>query len=690
MTDNPLLQHTSIPAYDKIQTAHFMPALDAALANAQQALAALRASNATDFAGTVVPLESLFDQPGAVMGIINTFNSNIGGQANSDASAEAKGKYDAFAKEVYQDAGLAARVKALHDSAATLALDAQDTLLLRQTYKAFVDNGAYLSAQAQQQIRAIDARLIDLAQKFDDNLNDGAVQQAVHITDPAELAGVPATIIADMRAQAQAAGQPTGWTYVPERLQVDALLSVAENREFRRKIFTALNAIGTQAPHDSRPVIQEMQKLRQDRTALVGTFGNYAESALDGTMAGSLQRAEDVLRECAKAIVPAFERDIAAIAAYAAQNGGPATLEPWDSPYWAERYKADKHQFDAAAFSDYLEMGHVVDTMFSHFQKLFNVTIVENTAHPKFHADIRTYDVTDAATGAPIGVLYCDLYARKGTKNGGAWMDHLQHRDDKAGKVNVVSLNMNCEKPAPGQPTLLAPDTVETFYHECGHAFHGLLGTNTRYKSAQGPGISSDFFEIHSTAQEYFAFTRERAQQWMKHHKTAQPVPGALLDTYESSATFFKSRNLMLMIQNALRDLEFHKRPPAQYGSDKDIEQTADFPGAASKHVRSYPLTRFGHLFTEGLSAYAAGYYGYFWSELQSAAVFDTFKARGLYDRATADKLTAFYAKGAREEPNAMFEAFNGGPAAPEALLRATGIIAAKKPEPPAPRTPHP
>lgn len=687
---NPLLTDSPVPAYDKIKPEHFLPALTHRLDAARTALESLRQdSSAPSMGNSAVAIESLFDGPESLMVTLSTFHLSVNSDELRDVYKAAQEQYDVFSKEVFQDPVLAARIKAVHDSRATRGLDEDDERLLHAYYKSFEASGAFLADADKQSIRAIDRELIGLAADFLNNLSKGAEQQAVHFTDPAELAGVPADLIAAMKDEAQKQGK-AGWVYIPERLQVDALLACAAHGEFRRKIFTALNAIGTQAPHDNRPLIEKMQKLRQDRTALLGSYAHYADYALDGTMAGSLARAEKVLRDCAAALLPVFETDLQKIADFAAKNGGPKTLEPWDSPYWAARYKKDTFAYDADELSQYLELGNVMDGLFGHFGKLFDVAFKESTAYPVFHPDVKTYEVTNKNDGSLAGVLHIDYFARPGSKEGGAWMEHMQRRDAKTGHLNLISSNMNCTKPAPGHPTLLDTGTVETLYHEKGHAFHGLLGTKTKYKSAQGPGIASDFLEIHSMTQENWAFEREVLRTYAKHHKTGAPVPEALIDAKEKAAHFFATRELLLIIQNALRDLEFHKRDPKAYGSDKAVEAAAQLRSPHAAHIRPYPLTRFGHLFSTPTGGYAAGYYGYFWANLQAAAVFDHFRDKGLYDPATAARLKAMYQEGARRDPNHIFESFNGGPASPAALLRSVGIEPAKKaqgPEGPAPKS---
>ncbi|MEA1885964.1 MAG: M3 family metallopeptidase [Bacteroidota bacterium] len=80
----------------------------------------------------------------------------------------------------------------------------------------------------------------------------------------------------------------------------------------------------------------------------------------------------------------------------------------------------------------------------------------------------------------------------------------------------------------------------------------------------------------------------------------------------------------------------------------------------------------FGHLFSGG---YAAGYYGYKWSEVLDADAFSLFKKKGIYDRETADSFRLnILEKGGTDEPMELYKKFRGKEPTLNALLKRSGF----------------
>ena len=76
---------------------------------------------------------------------------------------------------------------------------------------------------------------------------------------------------------------------------------------------------------------------------------------------------------------------------------------------------------------------------------------------------------------------------------------------------------------------------------------------------------------------------------------------------------------------------------------------------------------------------YAAGYYGYKWSEVMSADVFGAFEEAGLDDEAMVRRIgrqyrDTFLALGGSVDPMEVFKRFRGRAPTIDALLRQTGL----------------
>ena len=136
------------------------------------------------------------------------------------------------------------------------------------------------------------------------------------------------------------------------------------------------------------------------------------------------------------------------------------------------------------------------------------------------------------------------------------------------------------------------------------------------------------------------------------------------------------SADLLLLVQNSLRDLVCHSIDPSEFIDDTTVEEMAAIDTPQIDLVRPYPLARFDHLFYGALSSYAAGYYGYFWSDVAQAQAFEAFTAKGLYDDDVSKAKVAFFAAGASMNPNTTYEAFTGKPAGdPTALFKRKGLV---------------
>lgn len=671
---NPLLQPYSVPPLDEIKPEHFAPALDHIIAKAELRLKDLKATKAIpDFENTVVALDAIFHDINRIKSLLDTFAQSMGTPEMGAANQVSLLKISDFKKTVFQDHALSERVKQITPKSA------EDRTLYKKYAREFVINGASLSDEDQKRIRAIDNQLIRLCKTFNDNLTDGAKQQAVLFTDPADLAGLGDDVIFAMKTNAKEAGHDHGWLLIPERIQIDTLLTVADSRKFRQEIFEALNRTGTQEPYNNEPIVKEIQALRHERSQLLG-YADYNAYALEGMMPGNIETVTSFFANIEKNALQKFEETVRKVQAFATSDGndGPRKLEPWDLPYWASRYREKMLNFDAKAFSEYLPLDNAMTGFFKAAENIFSVTFKENTTSPRFHADVRTYDVHDKESGELLGTIHADLFQRE-HKEGGAWMELLQTPDQ--GKPAIVSMNMNMAKPEAGQPKLLSIGELETLFHEGGHALHGLLGIRTRHPSLRGPQGTSEFNEFFSNLLEKWTQEDACLSEFARHYKTGELLPDELMQGRMASNTFFSEQPVLKVIQNSHRDFLFHSMNPDAYTTSHALHEDADFKHPMANFMGSYPLTRFSHLFSSELSPYASGYYGYLWSQSLADLGFSPFLKNGAFDPETSARLKTLYGHGSSHDGKEAFTEYLGEPFTAEIMADAVlSTIGADKP----------
>ena len=718
-TQNPLLEDgLTFPPVDRVTPAHFKQAFEKGFAQMQADFRAIRDSDEEPtFENTVLALSEL---DGGLEMAFDAFGQ-ISLNKTSDAIVElgewADIEHDKITKGFYQDQKMAARFKAVYDAKDSLGLDDEDVAVLDALYTDFESNGSFLSAAGQQRVNEIDSRLISLTTKYMDNARKAPQQQAVLFTTEDEVAGLSASdktgmarqaadVAAALKPDATAeqkdaiaavpeailqelatrddAGELEGcYLFYPERLAIDSMLEYAESRTFRRKIFEAMDKVGLEDPYDNTDLMKEIQQLRHERTMLLNEarpvdqkYQHYADYAqAQNGMFGSYDHVEKLIIDASGPLVEKLEEDMAVLQAFATSVGGPAVLEPYDVPYYTAQYKKDVLGFDAAAFTAYFPLENVKQGFFDHVEKLMGLTFKKapDGLYPVVDPAVESYEVFDKDTGEMAGVFQFDLYARSGSKWGGAWMTALQKEDRENGLPQVVTFNMNMQKGDDAQ--LLDAEQVLTFFHEGGHDINALMSRTAKYKSGRETYTERDAAEIPSMIFERWAFEKDVLDNYAAHHETGARIPADLLQKKEDAEQFMASADALRMIQNCRWDFAFHTIDPSEYTDHLTLQKEAllDTPYAA--HLRPYYMNRFDHLFSQGVGGYEAAYCGYFVADIHSQHGFSKFQQAGdLYDAALSEKIRTFYASSGASSATKAYESFAGEAADTGPWLESLGV----------------
>lgn len=678
MTDaNPLLSPSTLPngapPFDRIREEHYLPAVEAAIEEARADVAAIKDNAAApDFDNTIVALETSSETLGYVTAIFYNQLSAVGGDG-LQALAEQIGPISAaFSSDVSLDPALFARVKAVYDGREALYLSREQEMLLEETYLGFVRSGALLDEAGKARMRDIAQRMSVLGPMFMNNVTKSADKFELWITDAADLAGLPESALAGLKAAAEEKERPEAWLVTLDMPSYAPFLQFADNRALREKVWRAFASRAWGDEFDNSALILEIVALRNERARLLG-FANHATFTLERRMARTPETVLDFLGTLKDAYRPAALRDLAKLQEFARANGGPDPLQPWDVGYYAEKMRQNLFAFTSEDFRPYYPLQKVLSGCFEHFSKLFGLKFTANAAYPVWHDDVTAYDVTDEADGRLIGTLYADFYPRTGKKDG-AWMCAYRNQGLFRGKVErpVVAIVCNFTKPTKDRPALLTHGEVETLFHEMGHAVHGLLSDVT-YPSLSGTSVMWDFVELPSQVQENWTYHKETLDLLTGHYQTGATIPQDLIDKLNAAKNFMVGWAGLRQTGFALMDMAWHTADAAA------IADVAAFEDAATRETALFPRlagpmsASFSHLFAGG---YGAGYYSYKWAEVLDADTFELFQERGLYDRATADAYRGHVlSKGGSEHPAVLYNRFRGRDPDPKALLRREGLL---------------
>jgi peptidyl-dipeptidase Dcp len=699
--DNPLLSTTYLPykalPFATVKIEHFEPAFIEALRQHKKELHAISANpDAPTFANTIEALEFAGELLSRVSGTFGALASAKGNQQLRDLQQKMQPAFAAHSAELINDKRLFARIKAVYDAKDTLTLDAEQKVLLEKTYRSFANNGANLPLAQQQRLQDINLKLSQLTTAFGNNITMSTMAWSKTITDETELDGVPDRVKQAFAHDAKKRGLPAGSFVITLGQKSAEVLAHAKNRALREEVFKAQNAVAYGGEYDNTGNILEIVKLRHEKAQIMG-HNTYADMILQGRMAQTSKTVEDFLARNLTVYKDAAKAEGQKVKDLAAADGI-TDYKPWDGAYYSRKLQERDYNLDTEELRPYFELNRVLDGLFDHAGKLFNIGFTAaDGKYPVYADDMRVFEVYDKKDGGLIGVFYTDYYERPGEKRPGAWMNAFRNAGlDASGTMHVPHVINVCNyaKPAPGAPTLLSLNDVTTLYHEFGHGLHGLLGRG-KYPSLTGTNVQWDFVELPSQLQENWVMEKRVLDNFAVHYQTGAKMPKALIDKARAADKFGVAGMGLRQTWLGMLDMAWNNADPATIKNVEELEErigtlTGTFNKAANFGAMS---TRFSHIFSGG---YAAGYYSYKWAEVLEADIFETkFKGK-LYNRQNADELRSkIYAAGGTRLPMDLFVDYMGRKPDPDALFRREGLLPAKaapaipananKPPPPAP-----
>lgn len=673
---NPLLRPSSHPhgafPYGGLEFGHYEPAFNEALKAAEARVDALRQEKAEPtFANTIEALEAAdepLEQVGSVFGNMLSVSTTPELQTFAEAINPRLSK---FSNDIFFDTQIFARVRAVYEKKDSLGLDAEQSMLLTRTYRAFVRNGALLTDDEKTRVGAIDERLSVIGETYKKNVTDATSAYELFITDKARLAGLPEKAVKGAAQKAKAAGRDGAWLFTLDAPSVTSVLTYADDRPLREEIWRAFSGRAASGGHDNRLVLLEIAKLRQERAAILG-YDTHAHYVTEDRMALNPVTVEKFLLKLADAYRPAAIKDLADLKAFAGHD-----IEPWDAGYFSEKIRESRYGYSEEALTPYFPLDQVLEGAFFAATKRYGITFHPRHDIPTWDKEVRTFEVREK-DGTYLALFYLDPYPRKGVKRAGAWMNSIQAAGEFGGvarRPHVINVG-NFSEPVDGEPALLTMREVTTVFHELGHGLHGMFA-NTRYRSLAGTNVAWDFVELPSQMNENWALEDEVLDVYARHYKTGERIPAELVAKVKRALTFQAGLSGLRQISLGMLDLAWHTH---DLSGVKTAEDVVAFEQKAMEPYRVLPpkegaLTSasFAHIFAGG---YSAGYYSYKWADVLAADAFGVFESEGVFNHETSLRFRReVLEKGGTEEAAVLYRRFRGGDPDPQALLRKEGLL---------------
>ena len=636
-----------IPDFSAVQEKHYIPAVEAGIAQQQAEIEAIIANQeAPTFENVVVAYEKSGSILARVTGVLFNVSETDATESLQKIVEQVLPILSEHSNDIFMNPDFFAKVKVLYDDMENLGLNQEQKMVLKKMYNSFVKNGVALEGEAQARMREINKELSSLEFTFGNNL------------------------LAENNAFADKFGLSIS--------EYAGAMASTEDRARREEMFKAYASRGNNGnENDTKEIITKIMALRIEKAKLLG-YETPAAFILSDKMAQTPETVDTFLADLMAPAVIKAKGEIADmqlmmdedIKAGVLPEG--SKIEAWDWAYYAEKVRKAKYALDEEQLRPYFKMENVRQGVFNTVTRLWGLQFEKVEDAPVYHPEVEAFKVSDA-DGSLIGILLTDYYPRS-TKRGGAWMNNFVEQEVIDGvDIRPVIVNVgNFAKPTADKPSLLTLDQVGTLFHEFGHALHGLLSKCT-YGSVAGTSVARDFVELPSQIMENWAFQPEVLATYAFHYETGEVIPAELVEKINAAGTFNQGFMTTELVAASILDLKWHMLSSVE-GIDPiafEAEACKEM-GLIDEIIPRYRTTYFNHIFNSG---YSAGYYSYLWAEVLDKDAFEMFKQNGIFDPATATSFRSnILEKGGSDEPMTLYRNFRGADPDPSALVKARGL----------------
>ncbi len=672
--ENPLLNDLfttpfeSIP-FEEIKPAHFKPAIEKYIAKTKREIDEIIVNpSMPDFTNTIEALEFSGMELGRLSGLLSNLNSAETNDELQKVAEEVMPMLTELGNDIKLNKALFEKIKYVYEHTDKDQLTEEQKRLLDKTYKSFTRNGALLNEEGKKKLREIDQQLTRLKLDFSKNVLAETNAFQLVIDKEEDLAGLPESLI---KEAAQIVDGKQKWIFTLQAPSYIPFMKYAENRELRKKMALAFGSRAYKNnKFDNRENVLQIARLRKERARLLG-YDTHADFVLEERMAKSPGKVMEFLDSLYKVAYPAAKQDVKRLENLAKKDGIDS-LEKWDLSYYMEKLKQQELDLEEEQLRPYFELEKVKNGIFEIVNRLYGLSFEKETGVQKYHSEVEVYKVMDEK-GEFLALLYLDFFPRKG-KRPGAWMTSYKSQWKKDGENSRphISIVTNFSKPSKTLPALLNFQEVTTFFHEFGHALHGILA-DTHYPSLSGTNVYWDFVELPSQIMENWAYEKEALELFAHHYKTGEVIPVEMIEKIKKSMQFMEGYATNRQLSFGFLDMDWHYH----FEPDK-VKNVGEYEISSFEKTRLLPVypennmsVAFSHIFPGG---YSAGYYSYKWAEVLDADAFSLFQEKGIFDKETADGFKELMQKGGAEHPMDLYIKFRGREPGLQALLKRAGL----------------
>ncbi|KAJ2161163.1 metalloendopeptidase [Coemansia sp. RSA 552] len=642
----------------------------AMIAEEKAVLDAVAAVNKPTFANVIAPMEQINNSHGCNYLVHNLLGSTSTEKDIRDAAEEAARLSNDFNVEMMMREDIYRVVHAVFANKEEMdRLSPEDRRVVEKSEQQFRRAGHLLPKEERSQLAELMKRLNDIDLLFTRNI---AEQKVRVLFTRQELAGVPESFFVDR--ETELVDGVTKYVVTSDYPDIDPLLSKARSERTRRELYVACNTRCS----DNIPLLQEAVEKRLRAAKLLG-YSSHSEFILETRMARTPQAVLDMETDLRRKLSEPASRDLAELEALKRADvqvsGEPYRgFFSWDIQYYANIVVETRHNVSNEEVRQYFPMARTVRALLDIYQKMLGLHIVKVESPEVWQEDVEMYEVWEAHDHDEfVGHFYLDLYPREGKYS------HAAAFTIRSGYIHAdgtrvtpaVALVANFPKPTSTTPSLLLHSNVAILMHELGHVFH-VICAKTKWARFHGTSVERDFVEAPSQMLENWAWEKSVLRGFAAHHQTNEPIPKDLVANMVAAKNEGAGRKNMRQVFFGSYDMAIHNTldgnvdVKALYNA---MQEEICNQGADGEDV--FPVATFGHMM-----GYDSQYYGYLWSQVFSADMYESrFKKDGIDNEKTGmDYRREILQPGGSRDSVVGLVRFLGRQPNNEAFLRSIGL----------------
>ena len=617
-----------------------------------------------NFTNTIRALDDNGVQVGEAMNRLYLIKETSTNAAMREAATEAVKQLQDWGVSLDYREDVYHAVKAFADTQPKLS--GEEVKLLNETMRDYRRAGLALPKAQRDEVEKLRKELSAVTTDFDSNITKA--KKSIAFTK-AELDGVPESLLT-------APGVKTGDDEFSVQINVTwqylAVMEHVKSKAVRKRVITEQHSL---AKVENAPLVEKILTLRHKIATKLG-YANWADFQLEVKMAKNGKTAIEFEEKLRDGLQPKMESELAEFRKLKVAETGDANaqINLWDFRYYAEQLRKTKFNVDSEQLRNFFPLQNALNGMFAIYQRIFSLKFERVEPPYKWVEDLQLWAVTDSETAEPLGFFYLDLFPREGKYHHFAMFPIIDGKRLADGTYQrpVVSLVCNFTPPSGETPSLLDHDSVDTLFHEFGHAMHAIL-TRASFSRFSGTSVPRDFVEAPSQMLENWAWDKKVLDSFAADYRDpSKKIPPAILDQLKAAKYATYACHYRRQLSFGLTDLVLHTQiTDANSGEALSLANKTLSSTFLPQPEGTAFLCYFGHF-----TGYDAGYYGYAWADAIAADMATVFENSpdGYYDIATGRRMRdEIYSQGDSRDVNISIEKFLGRPRSIEPFLKKIG-----------------